>query len=282
MLSELYISNFALIDDVTIKFDKGLNLCTGATGVGKSLIIGALNFLLGSRTTSDIIRTGKKEATVSGSFAIENDHVLNNIKKHIDGFADEEIIIQRSLDHNNRSRCRLNNQPVTVSLLKEIGELLVNIHGQHEHESLTNSANQLIILDSFGKLEALRAEFSGIYKQAIEKERLIHTLKNHQDERIKQIELYQYEINEIESANLKPGELKNLEEERSILTNSEKIQTTISNCFNGLYESDDSLIARLRVIADELSGIADIDKGFENPVEVCINLFTNWKTWLIR
>jgi DNA repair protein RecN (Recombination protein N) len=269
MLSELYISNFALIDDITVKFNKGLNIFTGTTGVGKSLIIGALNFLLGSRVTNDIVRTGKKDVSVSGVFIIKNEHVHEKLKEHIDSFDDEEIIIQRNLDQNGRNRCRLNNQPITVPLLKEIGELLVNIHGQHEHESLTKPLNQLIILDSFGKLDTNRGKFTEVYTKAIEKERLIQSLNEYQEARKKQIDLYKFEINEIESACLKPDELDILEKERFVLTNSEKIQNTLSYCTDSLYESDNSIISRLKEISNELSKIKDIDNSFENPLEVC-------------
>jgi len=269
MLSELYISNFALIDDITVKFNKGLNIFTGTTGVGKSLIIGALNFLLGSRVTNDIVRTGKKDVSVSGVFIIKNEHIRKKLKEHIDSFDDEEIIIQRNLDQNGRNRCRLNNQPITVPLLKEIGELLVNIHGQHEHESLTKPLNQLIILDGFGKLDTNRGKFTEVYTKAIEKERLIQSLNEHQEARKRQIELYHFEINEIESACLKPDELDILEKERFILANSEKIQNTLSNCTDSLYESDNSIISRLKEISNELSKIKDIDNSFVNPLESC-------------
>ncbi len=269
MLSELYISNYALIDNITIKFEKGLNIFTGTTGVGKSLIIGALNFLLGSRATNEIVRNNKKEVLISGVFVINNGHILKDIKERIDNFSDEEIIIQRSLDQNGRNRYRLNNQPITVSLLKEIGELLVNIHGQHEHESLTNPLQQLVILDGFGKLDDYRTKYSKVYSKAVEKEKLLHSLKNQQSERKKQIELYHYEINEIDSAHLKPDEMGTLEEERYILANSEKIQNALSYCSNSLYESDNSIIARLREVANELCKIMGIDKSFENTIEGC-------------
>ena len=269
MLSELYISNFALIDNITVKLNKGLNIFTGATGVGKSLIIGALNFLLGSRTTNEIVRTNTGEATVSGVFIIKSKHVLNSINKRLGAAVEDEIIIQRSLDKNGRNRCRINNQPINVSLLKEIGEILVNIHGQHEHETLTNTSNQLIILDGFGKLGPLRDNYSTLYSNAVEKEALVRLLKDRLEERKKQIELYGFEINEIESADLSPEEQETLEEERNILANSEKIQSTITFCFNNLYESDNSIITKLKEIADELSKIKDIDKSFEDSVEAC-------------
>ncbi|MCP4268854.1 MAG: DNA repair protein RecN [Candidatus Brocadiaceae bacterium] len=272
MLCELYISNFALIDEITVKLDQGLNIFTGATGVGKSLIIGALNFLLGSRATNDIVGSNKKEVSVSGVFYIKNKYVRKNIKEHIDNFDDsndDDIIIQRILDSNGRNRCKLNNRPITVSLLKEIGEILVNIHGQHEHESLTNPMQQLLTLDGFGKLDELRSEFYNIYDKAVEKEKLLHSLNNHLSERKKQIDLYRYEINEIESAQLKPDEDVNLEEECYILSNSEKIQKTLSFCSNNLYESEHSIIEGLREIANELCKIKDINKSFENTAEVC-------------
>jgi DNA repair protein RecN (Recombination protein N) len=270
MLNELSISNFALIDEITIKFDEGLNIFTGTTGVGKSLIIGALNFLLGSRTTNDIARTNTKDVSVSGLFFIKSNQIRQSIKEHIDNIDDEEIIIQRNLDQKGRNRCKLNNQPITVSLLKKIGELLVNIHGQHEHESLTNNPlQQLSILDSYGKLDDLRREYSSIYRNALEKGKLLHSLNDKQSERKKQIDLYHYEINEIESSRLQPKEDESLEEERYILANSEKIQNVLSLCSNSLYESDNSIIDGLKDIANELSKIMGIDKGFENTIEVC-------------
>ena len=271
MLNELSISNFALIDEITIKFDEGLNIFTGTTGVGKSLILGALNFLLGSRATNDIVRVGKNDVSVSGLFFIRSDQVRQSISEHIDGFNDseEEVILQRNLDQKGRNRCKLNNQPITVSLLRGIGDLLVNIHGQHEHESLTDQLQQLSILDSFGKLDDLRIEYSGIYGKALEKEKLLYTLNDSNGERKKQIDLYNYEINEIESCCLQPKEDEHLEAERYILANAEKIQNVLSLCSNNLYESDNSIIAGLKEISNELSKIMDVDKGFENATEQC-------------
>ncbi len=269
MLNELTISNFALIDKITIKFDEGLNIFTGTTGVGKSLIIGALNFLLGSRASNDIIGDSEKDVSVSGLFFIKSSQVCQSIKEHIDNIDDEEIIVQRILDGKGRNRCKLNNQPITVSLLKEIGARLVNIHGQQEHESLTNPFQQLRTLDSFGKLDDLRSEYSGIYSNAFEKEKLLHSLNDKQSERKKQIDLYHYEIDEIEAARLQPKEDESLKEEHCIHTNSEKIQNVLSSCSNSLYESDNSIIDGLKEIVNELSNIMNIDKGFENSMEVC-------------
>ena len=271
MLSELTISNFALINQITIRFDEGLNIFTGTTGVGKSLILGALNFLLGSRATNDIVGSGSNDVSVSGLFFIKSDQVRQCIKERIDEINDEEgeIILQRNLDHKGRNRCKVNNKPITVSLLREIGDILVNIHGQHEHESLTDPLQQLSMLDSFGKLEDLRTEYSGVYCKALEKEKLLCSLNDCNGERNKQIDLYKYEINEIEGCSLQSNEDERLEAERYILSNSEKIQNVLSLCSNKLYESDNSIITGLKEVSNELSKIVDVDKDFEDTTEQC-------------
>lgn len=269
MLGELYISNFALIDSITINFSKGLNIFTGATGVGKSVIMGALNFLLGSRVTSDIIRSNKKEASVSGVFIIKNDSIIEELKILLGDFIEDELIIQRSLDNSGRNRCKMNNQPVTVSILKKVGECLVNIHGQHEHESLIEPANQLSILDSFSDANDLRNTFSEIYKNALEKEKYLSSLKENEDLRKREIDLYSFEIKEIENANLKPSELEKLEEEQKVLANAEKIQNTVSSCFENLYERDNSVIGQLKDVRDELEHISVFENNFNELVDGC-------------
>lgn len=269
MLRELYISNFALIDNITIDLDAGLNIFTGSTGVGKSLIMGALNFLLGSRVTSDIIRTGKKDATVNGVFLLKNADILENLRMILDETIEEELIITRSLDQNGRNKCKINNKPITVSVLKEIGESLVNIHGQHEHESVTNPVNQLTILDSFGKANELRNTFSDTYKLAVQKENYLFSLKENQDIKKREIDLCRFETKEIEDAGLKPDEIDALENERKILANAEAIQSTVSSCFENLYETDNSIIERLRVIANDLDKISEFDKKYSELAKGC-------------
>ncbi len=270
MLNELYISNFALIDGITINFDKGLNVFTGATGVGKSLIMGALNFLLGSRTTSEVVRSNEKEALVSGVFVIQNASVKERLESTLDiTLEDEDVIVQRSIDLAGKNRCKLNNRPITVSVLREVGELLVNISGQYEHESLINPASQLDILDGFGKAGKLKDKFADAYKKAVEKENLLRSLTEDKAARNRQIDLLRFEINEIDDAALGPDELDNLESEHKALLNAEKIQSTISSCYNSLYDTDDSIISRLREVTSDLEKIKDFDKCFADVIEGC-------------
>lgn len=269
MLQELYISNFALIDDITVDFSKGLNIFTGATGVGKSLLMGALNFLLGSRVSSDIARDAKKEAMVVGVFALKDNVVREQLEAIVDDILDGEIVIQRSLSHSGRNRCRVNNRPITVPTLKEIGERLVDIHGQHEHESLINTANQLAILDTFGKVDGARKKFSDIYKKAVEKEIYLRSLQENRDIRRREIDLCRFEVAEIENAGIKPGELEQLEDERNVLVNAETICDVMTSGFENLYGIDNSVIERLKGIAGDLEKIAEFDNGFVTMVDGC-------------
>ncbi|OHC00044.1 MAG: DNA repair protein RecN [Planctomycetes bacterium RIFCSPLOWO2_12_FULL_39_13] len=271
MLQELYITNFVLIDRVTINLCEGLNVFSGATGVGKSLVIGALNFILGGRATSDVVRTGKEEAAVIGKFYIKDKYLLRQIKKVSDnGEIDEELLIQRSIDTNGRSRCRLNDMPITVSMLKEIGEILVNIHGQHEHEALLHSINQLYILDDFGEISSLREDFSEIFRRVTEKTKLLNDLKNNQNERRQKIDLCTFQIDEIDKAQLKLGEVEELEKERNILSNAEKIYSTITSSYSQLYESSDAVVERLKSVVRELQTIAKLDESLQKIADVCI------------
>lgn len=270
MLQELYITNFVLIDKVTIKLCERLNVFSGATGVGKSLVIGALNFILGGRATADIVRSGKDEAMVIGKFYIEDKELLKQIKKVSDNHSiEEELLLQRSIDTNGRSRCRLNDIPITVSMLKEIGETLVNIHGQHEHETLLHGINQLYILDDFGGISPLREDFAGVYQRFTEKTRLRDMLKSNQQERRQKMDLYAFQMDEIDKAQLKSGEAEELEKERNILSNAEKIYSTVTSCYSQLYESSDAVVERVKSVIRELQSVAKLDDTLQKIFDDC-------------
>jgi len=272
MLQELYISNFVLIDKVTVKLCERLNVFSGATGVGKSLIIGALNFILGGRFSPDIIRSGKNEATVIAKFYI-SDHSFSDKEFLLDILGDsnfeEELLLRRSIDANGRSKCRLNDIPITVTTLKRIGESLVTIHGQHEHETLLQGSNQLYILDDFGGTTSLREEFTELHRQITEKKRFRDELKKNLHEKREKIDLYTFQINEIDKAQLNEAEEKELERERSILCNAEKIKSTISSCYSQLYESSDAVVDKLKSVVRELQSIESLDQDIQKICETC-------------
>jgi len=269
MLQELYITNFALIDKVTIEFCERLNVFSGATGVGKSMVIGALNFILGGRASADVVRSGKDEATVIGKFYIKNKGMLNQIKKVSDKTLEEEILLQRSIDTSGRSKCRLNDIPITVAMLKEIGEMLVNIHGQHEHEALLHGINQLYILDDYGGISPLRENFSEIYKQVIGKIKVRDELRNNQNERRQTIDLYSYQVDEIDRAQLRPGEVEELEKERNLLGNAEKIYSVVASGYAQLYESPESVVVQLKSVIKELQSVAKLDETLQKILDSC-------------
>lgn len=261
MLQELYISNFVLIDKATITLSERLNVFSGATGVGKSLVIGALHFILGGRFTQDIVRNGKDEAVVIGKFYVKDGSLLEYFRKTLDNTSiDEELLIQRSIDSNGRNKCRLNNAPITLSILKEIGESLINIHGQQEHETLLQGMNQLQILDDFGGISPLREKFSSLHKQIKEKTSLLEGLKKNQRERIEKTELYAFQADEIDKAQLRVGEKEAIEKERSLLINAEKIYNAVSSCYSQLYETSDAMYGTLKSIARELQSVAKFDE----------------------
>lgn len=270
MLQELFITNFVLIDKVTINLCDRLNVFSGATGVGKSMVIGALNFILGGRATADIVRSGKDEATVIGKFSLKDKNLLRQITKVADNITiDEELLLQRTIDTNGRSRCRLNDMPITVSLLKELGEMLVNIHGQHEHETLLHGTNQLYILDDFGGISRLREDFAEVYQQFIEKTKLRDALKSNQQERRQKMDLYAFQIDEIDKAQLKAGEGEELEKEKGFLSNAEKIYSTVSSCYSQLYESSEAVVERLKSVIRELQSVAKLDDTLQKIFDDC-------------
>lgn len=287
MLQELHISNLALMDDVTIGFDAGLNVVSGATGAGKSLIITALDFILGSRATTEIVKNGAAETTVSGLFQLNNDVIIKEIEKICSVSVGSEILLQRTLDTAGRSRCRIlakkigesanhsggNAMPITVTMLKEIGETLVDIHGQHEHESLLQTTNQLFLLDEFGGLSKLRGQFSELYQKMAEKRKRSEALKSAQETRRQQIELFKFQIDEIDKAELDPGELEGLERERKILINAEKIHNIVTASYNALYESEDSILQRLKVVIKDMQSAASLDDNINKMQESCSQSF---------
>lgn len=270
MLQELFITNFVLIDKVTINLCDRLNVFSGATGVGKSMVIGALNFILGGRATADIVRSGKDEATVIGKFSLKDKNLLRQITKVADNITiDEELLLQRTIDTNGRSRCRLNDMPITVSLLKELGEMLVNIHGQHEHETLLHGTNQLYILDDFGGISPLREDFAEVYQHFTEKTKLRDALKSNQLERRQKMDLYAFQIDEIDKAQLKAGEGEELEKEKGFLSNAEKIYSTVSSCYSQLYESSEAVVERLKSVIRELQSVAKLDDTLQKIFDDC-------------
>lgn len=264
MLKELRIKNLAIIDDIRIRFEFGLNVLTGETGAGKSIIVDALGLALGDRAQSDMIKTGKDEAAVEAFFEISDHHLL----KEMGISSDEGIMVRRNLSSSGKSRAYINDSIVSIQSLSELGRSLVDMHGQHEHQSLLSSENQRTIIDFYGKLQDKRAEVEELFHEVQLLKKELAELKANVKERAHRIDLLSFQINEIDSASLKPGEKDSLEEERGILSNLSKLTESAEIAYSLLYEAEGSCIENLSVVVSKLKDMASIDPGIKETLNI--------------
>lgn len=266
MLLELSIKDFALIDNVTLEFGNGLNILTGETGAGKSIIIDSVNFVIGERASKDIIRTGVDKAEVCAVFELPQNPKLLKLLEENGLECDEDVIIfARELNSNGRNICRINGHAVTTSLLKSVSSYLIDIHGQHEHQSLLNEDYHLDILDTFGgsELNSLKNEVFDIYIKAHDIKSRLKSLMGDEQEKEKKLNLIEYQINEIDSAKLRADEEEELLKQRNILNNSEKLYTILSECYSLLYENSEHnnpVFDSLGNVISEMRSISGIDE----------------------
>ncbi|HHX77075.1 MAG TPA: DNA repair protein RecN [Firmicutes bacterium] len=247
------IKNFALIEDVCLEFSPGLNILTGETGAGKSIIVGALNLLLGERATTDSIRTGEEESLIQGFFSLENNGAAREALKAITGLEDSELIITRQINRQGRNLCRINGLIVSLSQLKNIGKYLIDFHGQHEHQSLLDVKKHLEVLDLLcgPELISLREKYQENFKKYKKIENRLHDMSGDSDsERKRKIELYEFQLQEIEDAQLKEGEEEELEQELKLLANADLIYSRTLEAYNELSGSTDN-----NSISDRLEGV---------------------------
>ncbi len=269
MLRELHIRNFALIDQVSIELGPGLNVFTGATGVGKSLVLGAFTLLLGGRASSESVRTGESRALVSGCFEVDPAtarYVGDLVGAEVEG---GEVAVSREVDASGRSRCRVNGAPVTVAMLREIGGRLVDIHGQHDHESLRVPANQLLMLDQFAGVGAQRDAFAEQLRAARQLRERRNRIRDNLAAMRSETDFLAFQVNEIDQARLKSGEDETLEAELKVLASAERLQQTTAESYSELYEAEGSLAERLKQIARDLASAAEIDDRLAAVVAAC-------------
>lgn len=230
MLLNLHVKNFAIIDEVEVYFKDNLNILTGETGAGKSIIIGSINVALGGKVTKDIIRKGADYALVELIFQVEDKDVLTAISELEVPLEDDQIIISRKI-MNGKSICKVNGETVTTNVLKSIASLLIDIHGQHEHQSLLYKEKHLEIVDRYAKdyIVDIKKELEAVYRDYIEVKNKLSKLKIDDDKRLREISFLEYEINEIRSAALKLGEDEVLGTEYRRLSNAKAISEGLGN-----------------------------------------------------
>ena len=265
MLLEISIKNFAIIEEVSLHFDQGMTILTGETGAGKSIIIDAMNMMLGSRATTDVIRHGASKAEIEGLFSLENSRSLNPIFEEQGLELTDELIIRREILQNGRSVSRVNGQLVNLSVLKAIGQHLVDIHGQHDQEELMRPQLHIAMLDEFGDQEFLTLRdryyetfdrYRGLRKQVL-------TLQKNQQEHKARIEMLEFQIAEIESADLKSGEDLTLHQERERLLNHKQIADTLTNAYAMLDNEDFSSLSNVRSAMNDLESIEEYDPSYK-------------------
>jgi len=255
MLKELNIRNLAIIDDLTVRFEKGLNVLTGETGAGKSIIVDALGLSLGDRAQNDLIKAGEKEATVQAYFELEDTNAFPEIGIDIS----EGILLRRIISSSGKSRAYINDSMVTLQTLSEVSKSLVDIHSQHEHQSLLTADKQRLILDSYGdhmqEIEQVRELYSVV--QSLREE--CNALNERIKERAHRIDLLSFQINEIESAGLMPEERETLEEERRILSNLSRLKELTETSYALLYEDDGACTENLAKVISRLRDMLAFD-----------------------
>lgn len=268
MLKNLRIRNYALVEDLEVEFDSGLNVLTGATGAGKSIIVGAVNLVLGERASSDVVRTGFDNATVEATFELKPDRVFKNSLSPLGiNCTDNILIIRREVSGKGVSRCFLNDRQMTLGSLKSIGDRLADLHGQHEHQSLLNVERHVEYLDHYSDLDDLLASVSQNYYRLKEKQKQLDELEKSKKQDQERKALYDFQIKEIEQANLSLGEEGKLIQDKKILENIEELYQLSSSVYQDLHEGNGSIQERLAISSKEIKRGKELDSRLKETAE---------------
>ena len=264
MLLEISIKNFAIIESISLNFEKGMTVLTGETGAGKSIIIDAMNMMLGARATTEVIRHGAPKAEIEGLFSIESNRALEEIFDEQGLELSDEIIIRREILQNGRSISRVNGQMVNLSVLRTIGQQLVDIHGQHDQEELMRPNRHIQMLDEFGDTSFF--ELKEAYQMSFDNYRRMRKqvldIKKNQQEHKARIEMLEFQMAEIEAANLKAGEDVTLNQERDRLLNHKHIADTLTNAYSMLDNEEFSSLANVRSAMNDMESLEEFDPEY--------------------
>ena len=260
MLQEISIRNFAIIEDLTIHFDSGLTVLSGETGAGKSIIINAVNLLLGSRASASLIRSGAESAELEALFQIAPGSSVARSMQDLGYDADEGLLVRRIISGSDRHRIYINGRLATIQVLITITADLASISGQHAHQGLLREDEHLNILDQYGGLMGLREEYQAVYRKIVPLIRKEQEMLHRQARQGEQLELLRFQHEEIETADVQPDEDSQLEKERLRLKNGETLFQTVRQCVDELYSSDGAVVERLGRFGKELARAAEIDE----------------------
>jgi len=258
MLTQLNIKDFAIIDNVDVALDTGMTVLTGETGAGKSILLDALSLVLGDRAESGVVRHGAGRADITAVFDVADCDAARDWLREQDLDSEDDCVVRRVVGADGRSKSYINGRPVPLQSLRALCETLVEIHGQHEHQSLLKDAVQREVLDEFGGLNALRDTVTAAYRRWRACEEQVQSLQSAADNRDERLDLLRYQVNELRALDPRAGELQQLEEQHARLSNADRLRAGLAELISGLYEADDSVhdkFARLAARAEELAGV---------------------------
>ena len=267
MLQFLNISNIALIDDMQVEFESGLNLLTGETGSGKSIIVDALGVLIGGRFTSELLKSGTERGSIEGLFLVTPNAELEALLENAGLEPTTELIIRREISSTGRNKIFINNQLATHALLRDLRPFLVDIHGQGDQQTLFNPETHLELLDAFAGNVALREEVADAYQQWVTLRRELDSLRHDEAEKFQLVDTLKFQIAELERAQLSIGEDDRLDEERRRLANVEKLTTLCQSSYSRIYEDDDAALTRVRASLKEVDELAEYESSFRDYIE---------------
>ena len=256
MLIGLKIENIAVIESAELEFDSGLNVMTGETGAGKSIVIDSINAVLGERTSRELIRSGAENAKVYATFAdinAETEKLLDEMG--IEKMSDKTLVLSRSLNSSGRNVCRINGCPSTVSALKEIGAGLINIHGQHDSQALLSPDKHCGFIDSLAENEALRNEYRSVFTNLVSVKKELEKLYDTRDEKAARLDYLNFQIDEITNANVREGEREELSKEKELLQNSGRVIKALEKAYAALSD-ENGILAGVEDCAHELETAA--------------------------
>ncbi|MEA1936435.1 MAG: DNA repair protein RecN [Thermodesulfobacteriota bacterium] len=259
MLTELNIKNFAIIDELEISFRRGLNVITGETGAGKSIIIGAVGLLLGERASSDLIRSSEETAMVEALFDISDKEQLKEKLMSSGFYEGDELVVKRIVARSGKNRVYINGNLATLNMLSTLAESLVNISGQHEHQTILNAENHIDILDEFGGLLSLRSEFANLYDEYQNLKSRLNELESVNSESGKREEFLRFQLKEIEDAGITIGEDLSLSKEKNILNNAKRLVEYAAESYETLYDKGGSILEELGGTINNIKEIKKID-----------------------
>lgn len=263
MLRSLTIRDYALIEALDLALEPGLNILTGETGAGKSIVVGALKLILGERASTDAIRSGARKAVIEGLFEGYDGALIGSVLDDHSIDRQPALILRREVS-DSQSRAFINDTPATIQVLKEVAEHLVDLHGQHEHQSLLRDATHGGLLDAVGGLGALVGSYREVFARVRDLVEERRGLAARERDLAREKELWAFQIDEIDAVGPEAGEEDRLEAERRILENAERLHQATAALFDLLYEADDAVYDRLTLARNDLAELARIDPGFED------------------